>query len=123
MHIGIFIQEYEELANKIHELQTRLQAKEQELTEYETEEPEPPPEVEPLSAPAPPPISLPSTEIGNGSRSTEEYQALPSPIPPLKSPLRHVKAFLPNEQHTSVSFNDKSSFLCKYKEFYTVHKY
>ena len=30
--------------------------------------------------------------------------ALPSPSLPLKSPLGHVKAFLPNNQHTSVRF-------------------
>ena len=32
-----------------------------------------------------------------------DYQNIPSPSLPVRSPMGHVKAFLPNEQHTSVS--------------------
>ena len=97
-------QEYEELANRIHELQTQLQDKEQELTDIETAPPEiPDPDPAPVIAPRPPDRS-----VGNGTKQEPgtttiiEPTAVSSPNLPMKSPLGHVKAFLPNSQHTSV---------------------
>ncbi|XP_052779436.1 serine/threonine-protein kinase A-Raf-like isoform X2 [Mya arenaria] len=105
---ALYLQEYEELANKIHELQTQLQDKEQELTDIEAPPPKPPePEPDP-----PTPVKLPiHTQIGNGTKTdtsvggagTEVPGALSSPNLAVKSPLGHVKAFLPNSQHTSVA--------------------
>lgn len=99
---AIYLQEYEELANKIHDLQTRVENKEKELTDYE-QDPEPPPEKDPPV----PPIHLPQGHGGHGSNNvrleSSDYQNIPSPSLPLRSPMGHVKAFLPNEQHTSVT--------------------
>lgn len=103
------LQEYEELANKIHELQTQLQTKEQLLTDIEIAPPDPPPIEEPPEPKYPAPINL--APVGNGAKvdtaSGTDQGALASPSLPLKSPLGHVKAFLPNSQHTSVSEPDK----------------
>lgn len=99
-------QEYEELANKIHELQTQLQEKEQALPDYELEPPEPPPKPEPPRHVYPTtPITLAPSSIGNGAKIEcgGDVGALPSPSLAMKSPVGHVKAFLPNNQRTSVS--------------------
>lgn len=92
------------MANKIHELQTQLQTKEQELSDREVTPPDPPPIEEPPEPKYPTPISL--APVGNGAKADPIYgdHSLPSPSL-VKSPLGHVKAFLPNSQHTSVSLN------------------
>ena len=106
-------QEYEELANQIHELQTQLQDKEQELTDIELEPPEPPPKPEPVRPIYPTtPINLAPSSIGNGAKIEPggDFGALPSPSLSMKSPVGHVKAFLPNNQRTSVSSNSVTYF-------------
>ncbi|KAL4226447.1 hypothetical protein ACF0H5_014430 [Mactra antiquata] len=104
---ALYLQEYEELANKIHELQTQLQAKEQELTDLDLEPPEPPPAPDPPRPVYVTPVTLPapSTSLGNGARIDPGVDSGPlaSPNLPLRSPMGHIKAFLPNNQHTSVT--------------------
>ncbi|XP_060586752.1 serine/threonine-protein kinase A-Raf-like isoform X5 [Ruditapes philippinarum] len=102
---ALYLQEYEELANKIHELQTQLQDK-QALIDSELEPPEPPPRPEPARPIYPTtPINLAPSSIGNGAKieSGGDMGALPSPSLSMKSPVGHVKAFLPNNQRTSVT--------------------
>ncbi|XP_052213209.1 serine/threonine-protein kinase A-Raf-like isoform X2 [Dreissena polymorpha] len=119
---ALYLQEYEELANKIHELQTQLQDKEQELTDIQSTPPKSPEKEPELPAPVPhlphgahgTHIGTHGTHIGNGTKpepvvgasgpaGVPESTLLSSPSLPMKSPLGHVKAFLPNNQHTSVT--------------------
>ncbi|KAL3853257.1 hypothetical protein ACJMK2_016812 [Sinanodonta woodiana] len=105
----IYLQEYEELTNKIHEFQEKLQKKEQELLDHEQS-----PHNQEEDTNHGGGLILSSIYASRGHNSahqshnfpsgdSEVFPAMPSPSLPLKSPMGHIKAFLPNEQHTSVT--------------------
>nr|KAG5695020.1 hypothetical protein BaRGS_015844 [Batillaria attramentaria] len=98
---SIYVQEYEELANKIHEYQLREQRLQEQMSMRGSPPPSPPANPEssdeqPLLSPGPPLTPNPSTSsLRNqpyGQRSPQTVRAMGG----------HVKAYLPNSQVTSV---------------------
>ncbi|KAK7102114.1 hypothetical protein V1264_020385 [Littorina saxatilis] len=93
---SIYVQEYEELANKIHEYQLREQRLQEQMSMRGSPPPSPPPNQEATEEPqmlSPGPPLTPST-----GPSTMRSQ----PRSPQTVRNAHVKAYLPNSQVTSV---------------------
>ena len=94
-------QEYEELANKIHEYQLREQRLQEQMSMGGSPPPSPPPRPEmsedpPMQSPGPP--LTPQTNT-SALRNQLHSQRSPQPV---RATNAHVKAYLPNSQVTSV---------------------
>ena len=96
------LQEYEELANKIHEYQLREQRLQEQISMRGSPPPSPPPKQEasddpPMLSPGPP--LTPNTNT-SALRNQPYGQRSPQTV---RATNAHVKAYLPNSQVTSVS--------------------